>query len=383
MKKILFLYMVIFSLSIFGEPVISTYIRTWPLGVTGEEREKGNYWSNDDINGDLIDDLIVAFAKLNRDGSIFILDVEVSAHNTAGFLSFSKEIRELKKEYPNMNIGLAIGGWGADGFSKMAANKNMRKKFLDSIANKVRRYDFDTIDINWLYPVNGGGGAIKSSPADKENFTLLLKELNDKVRMLEIELNKKIDITIAAGAIKNYVNWVELDKIVDYVDSIKILSYDFYGGWTATTGHISNLYQSKFGIDDTSVDTIVKHFIDNGLPREKLIIGVPLYGRVWKGVEPINDGLYQPFKEILYYDGISFDKVEGLMELGFQRYWDEQAMVPYLKSDDILISYEDTESIRAKAEYVKKMGLKGIAFWEYGHNLNGKLINSAKREFEK
>ncbi len=375
--------MVIFSLSIFGEPVISTYIRTWPLGVTGEEREKGNYWSNDDINGDLIDDLIVAFAKLNRDGSIFILDVEVSAHNTAGFLSFSKEIRELKKEYPNMNIGLAIGGWGADGFSKMAANKNMRKKFLDSIANKVRRYDFDTIDINWLYPVNGGGGAIKSSPADKENFTLLLKELNDKVRMLEIELNKKIDITIAAGAIKNYVNWVELDKIVDYVDSIKILSYDFYGGWTATTGHISNLYQSKFGIDDTSVDTIVKHFIDNGLPREKLIIGVPLYGRVWKGVEPINDGLYQPFKEILYYDGISFDKVEGLMELGFQRYWDEQAMVPYLKSDDILISYEDTESIRAKAEYVKKMGLKGIAFWEYGHNLNGKLINSAKREFEK
>lgn len=383
MKLKLFFYTLVFCLPIFGEPIISSYIRTWPLGITGEERKKGNYWTDDDVDGDLVDDLIVAFARLNRDGSIFILDVEVSAHNTAGFANFSKEIKELKRDYPNLNIGLAIGGWGAEGFSAMAANKNKRRKFLDSIANKIRRYDFDTIDINWLYPVNGGGGAIKASPEDKENFTTLLKELASKIKMVERELNKEIDITIAAGAMKNYINWVEMDKIINYVDSVKILSYDFYGSWTPTTGHISNLYKSKFGLDDTSVDMIVNYFIDNGLPREKLVIGVPLYGRVWKGVDSENNGLYQPFKEILYYDGISFDKVEGLMELGFQRYWDEQAMVPYLKSDDILVSYEDTESIRAKAEYVKKMGLKGLAFWEYGHNLNGKLINSARREFEK
>ncbi len=235
------------------------------------------------------------------------------------------------------------------------------------------------IDLNWLYPVNGGNGAIKASLKDKENFTILLKELNKKMKLLEAELNKKIYISIAIGALKEYTNWVEMEKIITYVDSIKILSYDFYGSWTPTTGHISNLYKSKYAVDNTSVDMIVNYFIDKGLPKEKLIIGVPLYGRVWKGVNSENNGLYQPFKEILYHDGIGFDKVEGLIDIGFQRYWDERAMVPYLKNDDILVSYEDTESIRAKAEYVKKMGLKGIAFWEYGHNLNGKLINIAKR----
>ncbi len=382
MKKILVFYFLISSLSLLSRPIISTYIRTWPLGLTDAERKKGNYWSNHDIDGSLIDDLIVAFARINRDGSIFILDVDASAHNTAGFSNFSREIRKLKRDYPNMKIGLAIGGWGADGFSQVATNKNLRKKFLDNVLKKIRKYDFDSIDINWLYPVNGGG-SIKSSSRDKENFTLLLKELNKKIKMLEIELNKDISITIATGAMKDYINWVEMDKIVPYVDSVKILSYDFYGSWTPTTGHISNLYKSKYGVDDTSVDMIVNYFIENNLPREKLIISVPLYGRVWKGVNSKNNGLYQPFKKILYHDGISFDKVEGLIDMGFQRYWDEKAMVPYLKNDDILVSYEDSESIRAKAEYVKKMGLKGIAFWEYGHNLNGKLINIAKREFEK
>ncbi|WP_243132985.1 glycosyl hydrolase family 18 protein, partial [Robinsoniella peoriensis] len=50
---------------------------------------------------------------------------------------------------------------------------------------------------------------------------------------------------------------------------------------------------------------------------------------------------------------------------GFKRYWDDEAKAPWLFNGDTFISYEDGESIRCKADYVKEHGLAGMMFWEY------------------
>ena len=67
---------------------------------------------------------------------------------------------------------IAIGGWNETPtkFSNMSANAANRQTFIASVVQFLLRYDFDGLDIDWEYPAARGG-----SPADKPNFTLLVK----------------------------------------------------------------------------------------------------------------------------------------------------------------------------------------------------------------
>jgi chitinase len=50
----------------------------------------------------------------------------------------------------------------------------------------------------------------------------------------------------------------------------------------------------------------------------------------------------------------------------FTRYWDEKAKVPYLVSKEwqMVVSYDDEESVRLKAEYARDMKTRGVIIWE-------------------
>jgi chitinase len=49
--------------------------------------------------------------------------------------------------------------------------------FIQSAQEIVEKYGLDGIDLDWEYPVNGAWGLVASQPADRDNFTALLKEL--------------------------------------------------------------------------------------------------------------------------------------------------------------------------------------------------------------
>jgi hypothetical protein len=50
----------------------------------------------------------------------------------------------------------------------------------------------------------------------------------------------------------------------------------------------------------------------------------------------------------------------------YTRHWDDQVKVPWLydKQTEIMISYEDPESIAVKAKYVIQKHLGGMMFWD-------------------
>lgn len=63
---------------------------------------------------------------------------------------------------------------------------------------------------------------------------------------------------------------------------------------------------------------------------------------------------------------------------GFDRRWDSVAKAPYLWNAErrIIISYEDPESLRLKAAYVRAKGLGGLMFWQYGEDPSGVLLDA-------
>ena len=290
-----------------------------------------------------------------------------------------KALSKLKETNPELKILVSVGGWLWSGrFSDVALTENSREIFAQSVADFVDRYNLDGLDIDWEYPNQTGAGNIYREE-DIENFTLLMRASREKLDQLATENKKKEAylLTIASGADLTYIQNTRLGEVHKYLDFINIMSYDFYNGLHSTSGHHANLYQSKARHSgNISVKESVQLHLNAGVPLKKLNIGIPFYGRIWEGVNPNQKGLYQQAGstgQIIYYRKI---KENILRNNKFSRYWDKDAVAPYLwnPGDSIFISYDDEESIQIKTDYVKKSGFGGMMFWEYTDNPDGELL---------
>lgn len=89
-----------------------------------------------------------------------------------------------------------MGGWGSSRFSEMAANDSTRTAFAADCRRVIDKFGLDGIDIDWEYPGSGTAG-ISFSSADKENFTLLMRDVRQAV-------GKDKLLTIATAATGRY-----------------------------------------------------------------------------------------------------------------------------------------------------------------------------------
>lgn len=111
------------------------------------------------------------------------------------------------------------------------------------------------------------------------------------------------------------------------------------------------------------------------MPAEKIVLGVPFYGRGWTGVNDENKGLFQPRDAAATKNGRTGPtdykdlKVAPPAEAG-KRFWHEQAKVPWRwhPQTRVFVSYDDPESLRAKAAYAREQKLGGVMFWELEHD---------------
>ncbi|MCK8153725.1 glycoside hydrolase family 18 protein [Citrobacter amalonaticus] len=308
----------------------------------------------------------------------------------------------LRKQNPQLKVLLSVGGWGARGFSGAAATPKTRAVFIQSALEIMQKYGLDGIDLDWEYPVNGAWGLVASQPADRENFTLLLKELRQAVG------NQKL-VTIAVGAnAESPKSWVDVKAIAPLLDYINLMTYDMAYG---TQYFNANLYDSKdwptvAAADKYSVDFVVNNYLAAGLKPRQMNLGIGFYGRVPKrSVEPGIDWtkpdaqknpVTQPYfgeQEIALFKSLGVDltkdtyvKYHDIAKMflndpqkRFTEHWDDQAKVPWLsvQSADgkrlFALSYENPRSVAIKADYIKKRGLAGAMFWEYGADDHNQL----------
>ncbi|MCL2126769.1 MAG: glycosyl hydrolase family 18 protein, partial [Treponema sp.] len=167
------------------------------------------------------------------------------------------------------------------------------------------------------------------------------------------------------------------------VDALKLMAYDYYGGWSSTTGHHSNLSNNPHdpAWGGWSTEQALDSYLWAGIPPEKIILGLGFYGHAWQGVEqgPYEDtpGLFQPYKSLPFDQGtLSYVQIKEFLKpgSGYTRYWDDLGMAPYLYNGDIWISYTDEEQIKILTDFVKEKKLGGVFVWEYCHDINADLM---------
>ena len=246
----------------------------------------------------------------------------------------------LKKVNPELNVMLSVGGWGSGRFSEMAADDQRRLSFAKDCLKAVEEFGLDGIDIDWEYPTSDLAG-ISSSPADRENFNLLMRDLRSVLGAERL-------LTLASSA---YAEYIDFNSCMQYLDFVNVMTYDM----ADAPKHHSALYESEN--TEGSCDGAVKAHIEAGVPADQLVLGVPFYGR---GGKVMRGRDYKDIKE----------------ENGNVIMWDEKAQVPYLadKDGNLLLGFDNPRSLTIKCQYIKDNGLRGGMYWDYnGDNEAGDL----------
>ena len=91
-----------------------------------------------------------------------------------------QKLPALRKQNPDLKVLLSVGGWGR----VVSPARRRPQKVAPSLfvpQKIIQQYGLDGIDLDWEFPVNGAWGLVASQPADRDNFTALLKSLREAV----------------------------------------------------------------------------------------------------------------------------------------------------------------------------------------------------------
>ena len=239
----------------------------------------------------------------------------------------------LKKEKPALKVLLSVGGWGSSRFSEMAANDSTRTAFAADCRRVIDKFGLDGIDIDWEYPGSGTAG-ISFSSADKENFTLLMRDVRQAV-------GKDKLLTIATAATGRYYDFRAIEPYVDYVN---IMAYDM----EEAPFHHAALHCSDM-TEEWLCEKAVAGHIAGGFPVQRLVLGIPFYGH----------GTNEAPESLDYRHIISIDSL-------YSR-WDSVAQVPYLVNSKgtVVVNYENAQSIELKCRFLHRQGMLGAMYWDY------------------
>ena len=259
------------------------------IGYFPDYRELNPAWTAN------LTDIIYFSAEPRADGSL-----DTSRLNEATW-----QVLKKIKTQNGTRLHLSIGGWErSSGFAAMTADPITRQSFISSLTEFALTHSLDGVDFDWEFP---------EDETEFANYVLLLGEMKEAFSRHEMI------VSVALSPDPNF----PLGSF-DVVDRVHIMSYD------RAAQH--STYEQA--LEDIQI------FLDAGLPREKLMLGIPFYGR---NIQP-------PYRVLAY----------------------EQIMTQYHpapRADEVDgIFFNGIETVQHKTCYALQEGLGGVMVWELAHD---------------
>ncbi|XP_027843401.2 LOW QUALITY PROTEIN: mucin-5AC [Aphis gossypii] len=344
------------------------YYTNWSVYRPGTAK-----FSPQNINPYLCTHLIYAFGGLDKENGLRPYD-KYQDIEQGGYAKFNG----LKTYNKNLKTLLAIGGWneGSARFSKLVDDEDNRKEFVKNVVKFLRQNNFDGLDLDWEYPAYRDG----SKPSDKENYASLVKELREEFNKESSKTGRtRLLLTMAVPAGIEYIDkGYDVPELNKYLDFMNLLTYDYHSSYEPAVNHHSPLYpleeDSEYNFDaKLNIDHTIKHYLASGADKEKLVLGIPTYGRSYTLFNRESKDIGAPS------DGPG-EKGEATREKGYLAYYEicgnlkkddswtieqpkPKAMGPYAYKDNQWVGYDDEEFVKLKAKYVNENDLGGIMFW--------------------
>jgi chitinase len=309
--------------------------------------------------------LFFAFASMDHD---FKLEsVEKNDEDKNGTLGLYHQLNSLKSNQSDLKTMLSFGGYlfsknNAHLMEKMLENVDNRKKFIGSAIAFVRRIEYDGFDFNW-FPEN----------ETKHEFVKLVQEFREAIES-ESKLSKLPRLLLTAGippGIERIADGYDGKALSASLDWMNVMAFDYHGSWENKTGFNAPLFDRQG--DGVSINSTMHYLVhDQSIPKEKLVVGFPAYGRGWRLSDSSSPNSIpspavgpSPAQPFTLAEGVAayFEICSLIEKENFVVQFDPVQKVPFIFKDRVWISYDNKRSYEEGLDWLIDNEFAGAFVW--------------------
>lgn len=238
---------------------------------------------------------------------------------------------------------LITNGFDPDRTKKLLQDDNAKHHVISQLLTEAETHGFDGINLDFenIYQ------------EDKDELTKFVKQIRKATQKKNLRLS--IDVTVPNSS-PNWSLCFDRKKLAEQVDYVILMAYDQYSGGSPIAGPTAS-----YNWDDAGLQATLRE-----VPANKLIMGIPLYMRLWHF-----DAKEKRFRaKTLSMPQAAKIHAEKSTDETYRCQWLEKEKMLYVSYMEKDVPYcfwqENEQSLRYKAELVNTFQLAGIAAWRYG-----------------
>ncbi len=157
----------------------------------------------------------------------------------------------------------------------------------------------------------------------------------------------------------------DIPRLVQYVDLFVIMGYGYHWSGSSVAGPVSPKNNGAFW-NPYSTTRSVLTYLEKGIPKEKLCLGIPYYGRDWPTTTP-----HLGAETTAVGDAVVFSAAKQKMQT-YRKKWDIHSSTPWYAYQEgekwRQCWFDNAESLAAKYDMVKALDIAGIGIWALGYD---------------
>ena len=242
-----------------------------------------------------------------------------------------------------------------DTTSQILNDYDKREKMIEDLINLIQEYNVDGVNVDFE----------NMNAEDKDLYSRFLIELAPRLKKLGKTLS--VDVTAPDGS-ETWSLCFDRNTIADLADYIVFMAYDQYGNSSSKEGTTAGYNWVEVNIN--------KFLGQEDVDADKIILGIPLYMRLWK--EENGEITSKVVNMVDIFKNIPENQVAT---------WDDELKQYYVEYEEDGATYkmwlENERSVGEKINLAKKYNLAGIAFWEKDRETNDEFWTFVKDELNK
>lgn len=243
-----------------------------------------------------------------------------------------------------------------DTTSQILNDYEKRETMIENLMDLVEEYNLDGVNVDFE----------NMNESDKDVYSRFLIELAPRLKKIGKTLS--VDVTAPDGS-ETWSLCFDRNTIANVADYIVFMAYDQYGTSSNKAGTTAGY---------NWVEANVKKFLgQEDVDPEKIILGIPLYMRLWEEEE---DGTAKP-------EVVNMKDMFDVLPENQVATWDEELKQYYVEYEEDGKLYkmwvENEKSVGEKINLANQYNLAGIAFWEKDRETNDEFWTFVKEQLNK